>query len=79
MRALLQRWAFAWRMAYSCLCIQLSAYQEMKAYMPMYLPDDATEDELAEMATEQRRCDKIFYRSDKELLTLQDLASLDTF
>lgn len=52
MKATLARWAFAWRMATSCLYIQLQAYREM--HTPVYLPDDATEDELAEMAAEQR-------------------------
>jgi hypothetical protein len=43
-------------MAWSCLYVQLRAYQEMSApTVPMYLPDDATESELAEMAAEQRR------------------------
>lgn len=45
----------ALRMAVSCLRIQLCAYQEMKVpTMPMYLPDDATEAELAEMTAELR-------------------------
>jgi hypothetical protein len=34
MRSLLQRWAFAWRMAYSCLYVQLAAYQELKVPVP---------------------------------------------
>ena len=40
-------------MAYSCLYIQLCAYQEMKM-TPYLLSDDATEDELTELAAEQR-------------------------
>lgn len=47
----------ALRTAVSCLRLQLCAYQEMRVPtmpMPMYLPDDATEDELAEMTAELR-------------------------
>ena len=47
--------ANALRTAVSCLKIQLCAYQEMRVpTMPMYLSDDATESELAEMTAEMR-------------------------
>lgn len=42
-------------MAYTCLFVQIAAYQEMRTPMPViYASDDATEDELTEIAAEQR-------------------------
>ena len=40
-------------MAYEALRIQLDAYKELTE-SPIYLPDDATEEELAELAAERR-------------------------
>ncbi len=64
MRDLLQRLAFTWRTAYSCLYIQLCAYQEMKMadVTPMLMSDDASEEELTEMAKEQRELDELRIR-----------------
>lgn len=48
-------WPFGWSnpaFAFSCAMVQLSGLRE--AASPMYLPDDATEEELADMAAEQR-------------------------
>jgi hypothetical protein len=51
LRARLAQWGFTARLAWSCLQLQLRAYQEE---FTVYLPDDATPDELSEMAEHQR-------------------------
>lgn len=51
-KAKLTQWAFTWRLAVSCLQLQLSTLRE--EFNPMYLPDEATPAELEEMASEQR-------------------------
>lgn len=49
MMSILRRIAFAW----SCLIIQLCEYQRMRCPV-IYLPDDASDEEITELVTEQR-------------------------